>query len=203
MRSNAMKTCAVGALLFGGTLGASARAATVIDDFATGFGSSWGVTTQSGAGILGTRGVMNWPGCLLSFSNPGMNWTGDAYNNSGVNYTNFGTLDFTNASLTMTGSGTTSGSAMLEVWLFDSNNRYAMMRASFGSTITMSTSNLFAGTGWGDLTSITTIKVRTATSTSGSLNYTMTSFSTSAVPAPGAAALVGLAGLAGRRRRRN
>ena len=39
-------------------------------------------------------------------------------------------------------------------------------------------------------------------SSAGTVNYTMTNFSYSAVPAPGAIALLGVAGLAGGRRRR-
>jgi MYXO-CTERM domain-containing protein len=196
-----MKTCAAGALLFGGTLGASAQAATVIDDFATGFGSSGTSSTQSGAGILGTRMVTNGPGCLLSFRNPGMNWTGDAYNYSGVKYFSFGTLNFTNTALTVTGSGRTSGSISLMVMFLDSNGRWGSLLGTIGSSFTMSTSNLYQQQAGFNLASISEIRLNTTGS--GSLDYKMTNFSYSAVPAPGAAALVGLAGLVGRRRRRN
>ena len=200
MRSNAM-TCAVGALLFGGTLGASAQAATVIDNFATGFGSSGTWSTQSGAGILGTRMVTNGPDCLLSFRNPGMNWNGNAYNYSGVSYFSFGTLNFTNTALTVTGSGPTIGGVSLMVTFLDSNGRWGSLLGTMGSSITMSTSNLYQQQGGFDLASISEIRLNTTGS--GSINYTMTNFSYSAAPAPGAAALVGLAGLVGRRRRRN
>jgi MYXO-CTERM domain-containing protein len=202
MRSNAMKTCAVGALLFGGTLGASAQAATVIDNFATGFGGSGTTKTQSGAGILGTRTVRNFDGIALSFSNPGMGWTGSMYNFSSVGYSNFGTLDFTSRTLTMTGSGSAAGIS-LGVTLLDATNRRGSWVAAFGNTINLSTSSFTQQDAGFDVASITSILLQCSGSYTGSVNYTMTNFSYSAVPAPGAAALVGLAGLVGRRRRRN
>jgi MYXO-CTERM domain-containing protein len=199
-----MKSCAVGALLFGGTLGASAEAATVIDDFATAFGSS-GTTTQSGAGILGTRTVRSFSGISLSFSNPGMTWRGSTYNFSSVGYSSFGTLDFTGASLTVTGSGNWISGSVLVVTIFDAANRQGYWHAPFSDIITMSTSSFTQQDAGFNVASITSIMLQygVVNTTSSGVNYTMTNFSSSAVPAPGAAALVGLAGLVGRRRRRN
>jgi len=206
MRSNAMKTCAVGAMLFGGTLGASAQAATVtlIDNFQTGFGPGT-YTTQSGAGILGTRGVSNYGG--LSFQNPGFKWSGSAYTSNTVEYFNFGTLggslDLTNTVLTMTGSGGGTGTANLMVTLFNSNQKSAIWNVAFSNSMTMSTS-AFTHTDAGfNLSQVNCIQVTTADNEQTStVNYTMTNFSYSAVPAPGAVALLGVSGLVAARRRR-
>jgi hypothetical protein len=201
-----MKTCAMGAMLFGGTLGASAQAATVtlIDNFTTGFGP--GTTAQSGAGILGRRIVDN-TGTPLSFQNPGFKWSGNAYNNGTVEYSDFGTLggslDLTNTVLTMTGSGGGTGTANLMVTLFNSNQRSAIWNVAFSNSMTMSTS-AFTHTDAGfNLSQVTAIQVMTADNEQTStVNYTMTNFSYSAVPAPGALALLGVSGLVAARRRR-
>ena len=207
---NVSKNIVASALLFGGTLGLGSAAnaglaVTLIDNFTTGFGS--GYTTQSGAGILGTRGVDNL-GTPLSFQNPGFKWSGNAYNNGTVEYFNFGTLDFTNLALTMTGSGSGTGNATLQVTLFNSNNSYAGWNVAFSNSMTMSTS-AFTFTGKFDpqasafdLSQVTVIQVMTAGSGSSTVNYTMTNFSYSAVPAPGAVALLGVSGLVVARRRK-
>ena len=204
MRNKTLTSSMVGALLFGGTLGgaSAAQAATVIDNFATGFGGAFTITTQSGAGILGTRQVSNGSGMLLSSANPGMNWNGNAYNYSEVNYSNFGSLDFTNVALTMTGSGSATGTAKLLVTIGDGNGNEGFWNVAFGSSITMSTS-IFGATSGLNLADIRSIRLQTGDTGSGdTVNYTMTNFSYSAVPAPGALALLGVAGLAGGRRRR-
>jgi MYXO-CTERM domain-containing protein len=204
LRNKTLTSSMVGALLFGGTLGgaSAAQAATVIDNFATGFGGAFTITTQSGAGILGTRQVSNGSGMLLSFANPGMNWNGNAYNYSEVDYSNFGSLDFTNVALTMTGSGSATGTAKLLVTIIDGNGNDGFWNVAFGSSITMSTS-IFGATSGLNLADIRSIRLQTGyTGVGGTVNYTMTNFSYSAVPAPGALALLGVAGLAGGRRRR-
>ena len=206
MRNKTLTSSMAGALLFGGTLGASAQAATVIDNFATVFGGAGTITTQSGAGILGTREVNNPSfGLLLSFDNPGMNWNGSAYNYQTVEYSDFGSLDFTNVALTMTGSGSATGDAFLAVTIFDGNLRQGVWNVAFGSSITMSTSSfsLVSDPAF-NVADIKSILLQTgySGSSAGTVNYTMTNFSYSAVPAPGAIALLGVAGLAGGRRRR-
>jgi len=192
-------------MLFGGTLGASAQAATVtlIDNFTTGFGL--GYTTQSGAGILGTRGVSNYGG--LSFQNPGFNWSGSAYTSNTVEYFNFGTLggtlDLTNTVLTMTGSGGGTGTANLMVTLFNSNQKSAIWNVAFSNSMTMSTSAFTYTDAGFNLSQVDVIQVTTADNEQTStVNYTMTNFSYSAVPAPGAVALLGVSGLVAARRRR-
>lgn len=202
MQQTQTRKFATAALLFGGTLGASAQAATVIDNFATGFGGAITTTTQSGAGILGTRTVINASGLLLSFDNPGMNWNGNAYNYCEVEYSNFGSLDFTNVALTMTGSGSATGDAFLAVTIFDGNGNQGIWNVAFGSSITMSTSS-FGVTSDPSFNVADIRSIRLQTGGTGNVNYTMTNFSYSAVPAPGALALLGVAGLAGGRRRRN
>ena len=206
MRTQTINTLMAGALLFGGTLGASAQAATVtlIDNFQTGFGS--GTTTQSGAGILGTRGVSNNYGGL-SFQNPGFNWSGSAYTPNSVEYFNFGTLggrlDLTNTVLTMTGSGGGTGTANLMVTLFNTNTRSAIWNVAFSNSMTMSTSAFTYTDAGFNLSQVTIIQVMTADNEQTStVNYTMTNFSYSAVPAPGAVALLGVSGLVAARRRR-
>ena len=206
MRTKTLTSSMAGALLFGGTLGGAtaAQAATVIDNFATGFGGAFTTTTQSGAGILGTRLVSNGSGMLLSFANPGMNWNGNAYNYSEVDYSNFGTLDFTNVALTMTGSGSATGTATLLVTIIDGNGHQGAWNVAFGSSITMSTSSFsLVSDPTFNVADIQSIRLQTGyTGVAGTVNYTMTNFSYSAVPAPGALALLGVAGLAGGRRRR-
>ena len=72
-------------------LAGSVNAATVIDNFATSFGP--GTTTiQSGAGILGERTTKNgwdYGAGLLTFTNPGIKWYGEAWRLSSLSYTNF------------------------------------------------------------------------------------------------------------------
>ena len=210
MRTQTINPLMVGALLFGGTLGASAQAATVtlIDNFTTGFGS--GYTTQSGAGILGTRGVSisNFSNYgVLSFQNPGFKWSGSAYTPNSVEYFNFGTLggslDLTNTVLTMTGSGGGTGTANLMVTLFNSNQKSAIWNVGFSNSMTMSTSAFTYTDAGFNLSQVTTISVTTADNEQAStVNYTMTNFSY-AVPAPGAMALLGVSGLVAARRRRS
>jgi hypothetical protein len=53
-----------------------------------------------------------------------------------------------------------------------------------------------------DLSKVTFIQVMTAGSVDSTVNYTMTNFSYSAVPAPGAVALLGVSGLVAARRRK-
>ena len=210
MRNKTLTSSMAGALLFGGTLGSAtaAQAATVIDNFATGFDAPGNTSTQSGAGILGTRTVINdggVGGLSLSFANPGMNWNGSAYNYTTVEYSNFGSLDFTNVALTMTGSGSATGDAFLVVTIFDGNFRQGVWNVVFGSSITMSTSSfsLVSDPAF-NVSDIKSILLQTgySGSSAGTVNYTMTNFSYSAVPAPGALALLGVAGLVGGRRRR-
>jgi len=209
MRTQTINPLMVGALLFGGTLGASAQAATVtlIDNFTTGFGS--GTTSQSGAGILGRRTVYN-TGTPLSFQNPGFKWSGNAYNYGAVEYSDFGTLggtlDLTNTVLTMTGSGGGTGTANLMVTLFNSNQKSAIWNVGFSNSMTMSTSAFTYTDAGFNLSQVTTIQVMTATTDNeqpNTVNYTMTNFSYSAVPAPGAMALLGVSGLVAARRRRS
>jgi MYXO-CTERM domain-containing protein len=108
----------------------------------------------------------------------------------------------------MIGSGSGTGNATLQVTLFNSNNSYAGWNVAFSNSMTMSTS-AFTFTGKFDpqasafnLSQVTGIQVMTAGSGSSTVNYTMTNFSYGAVPAPGAVALIGVAGLVGSRRRR-
>ena len=201
MRNNTMTKCAVEAMLFVGTLGASAQAATVtlIDNFQTGFGSGW--SSQSGAGILGTREVDTQDG--LSFQNPGLKLNASLGSiGGGVRYSNFGTLDFTNLALTMTGSGGATGNAVQKVVVYNSNMRSASWNVAFSNSMTMSTSD-FTHTDIGfDPSNVIIIEFFPAGLNNGTVNYTMTNFSYSAVPAPGAVALLGVSGLVAVRRRR-
>ena len=193
-------------------LAGSVNAATVIDNFATSFGP--GTTTiQSGAGILGERTTKNgwdYGAGLLTFTNPGIKWYGEAWRPSSLSYTNFdgnyGTLDLTNALLTMTGSGSVTGTTYLKVTLSDNSYKRAIWEVAFSSSINMSTSNFSSVAAGFNLDKILAISVETGyLDYYSSINYTMTNFSYSSVsvPAPGALALLGAAGLVGARRRRN
>ena len=192
-------------------LAGSVNAATVIDNFATSFGPGYS-TIQSGAGILGERTTKNgtiYGTGLLTFTNPGINWQGDAYISSSLSYTNFdgnyGTLDLTNALLTMTGSGSVTGTTYLKVTLSDNSYKRASWEVAFSSSINMSTSNFSSVAAGFNLDKILAISVETGyLDYSSTVNYTMTNFSYSSVsvPAPGALALIGMAGVFGGRRRR-
>ena len=211
MRTQTFISSIVGVVAAAAVAG-SVNAATVIDNFATSFGPGYS-TIQSGAGILGERTTTNGTSLgagLLTFTNPGINWQGDAYISSSLSYTNFdgnyGTLDLTNALLTMTGSGSVTGTTYLKVTLSDNSYKRASWEVAFSSSINMSTSNFSSVAAGFNLDKILAITVETGDlDYSSTVNYTMTNFSYSSVsvPAPGAAALIGLAGAFMSRRRRN
>ena len=211
MRTQTFISSIVGVVAAAAVAG-SVNAATVIDNFATSFGP--GTTTiQSGAGILGERTTQNgwdYGAGLLTFTNPGIKWYGEAWRPSSLSYTNFdgnyGTLDLTNALLTMTGSGSVTGTTYLKVTLSDNSYKRAIWEVAFSSSINMSTSNFSSVAAGFNLDKILAISVETGDlDYSSTVNYTMTNFSYSSVsvPAPGAAALIGLAGIVAGRRRRN
>ena len=210
MRTQTFISSMVGVVAAAAVAG-SVNAATVIDNFATSFGPGYS-TIQSGAGILGERTTTNgtiYGTGILTFTNPGIKWQGDAWMTSSLEYGNFGgnyeTLDLTNALLTMNGSGSGTGTAFLKVTLYDNSYKRARWEVAFSSSINMSTSNFSSVAAGFNLDKIFAITVETGDlDYSSTVNYTMTNFSYSSVsvPAPGAAALIGLAGIvAGRRRR--
>ena len=211
MRTQTFISSMVGVVAAAAVAG-SVNAATVIDNFATSFGPG-SSTIQSGAGILGERTTKNGTSLgagLLTFTNPGIKWYGEAYISSSLSYTNFdgnyGTLDLTNAVLTMNGSGSGTGTAFLKVTLYGSGYKEASWEVAFSSSINMSTSNFSSVEAGFNLDKILAISVETGDlDYSSTVNYTMTNFSYSSVsvPAPGAAALIGLAGIVAGRRRRN
>ena len=211
MRTQTFISSMVGVVAAAAVAG-SVNAATVIDNFATSFGPGYS-TIQSGAGILGERTTTNgtiYGTGILTFTNPGIKWQGDAWMPSSLAYGNFGgnyeTLDLTNALLTMNGSGSGTGTAFLKVTLYDNSYKRASWEVAFSSSINMSTSNFSSVAAGFNLDKILAISVETGDlDYSSTVNYTMTNFSYSSVsvPAPGVAALIGLAGIVAGRRRRN
>ena len=222
MRSNAMKTCAVGAMLIGGVLGASSTASAGLAWQADWFGmgnernltvanlaieSGWADTAyeMDAFGAATWSDAANAPGTSVSFS--GLTLSGENANSwstsaivSGASAgydpaASFNTIPFcfsvtgtqqvtltTAAGLTGGSSWTIFGPDGAPLWSFEST--VGTPTAANTQTFTLSEGqyymnvNMEAGAGF---------------------NGNMFSFT---VPAPGAAALVGLAGLVGGRRRK-
>jgi hypothetical protein len=207
MRNKTLISSMVGVAAAVAVAGSANAAIVTIDNFQTGFPSSTS-SNQSGSGILGTRYISNDEAYVpLSFVNPGINWSGSSDNGGYIDWmlptTN---RNLTNVVLTLTGSSGNgqTGNPQLRVQLIDIYGKHAYWYRTFSASMTMSTAAYDSVDAGFNVTKVQSINFDTwATSPEGStLDYTMTNFSYAPVPAPGALALLGAAGLVGARRRR-
>jgi len=229
MRSNAIKTCAVGAMLIGGTLCANSTASagltwlgTVTDGDFVGSNSErtlevgnvvtttgWGFTAYDNAAFgAATYSNVNAPGASVSFS--GLTPSGDNANSWSVSATvsgasagyvpnaTFSTTQFyfsvtgTQQVTLTTAAGLVGGSS----WeIFGPSNGWDTALWSFDSTGSTGTANTQTFTLTEPGQYYMSVTMTAGAGYSGDMfNFT--------VPAPGAAALLGLAGLVGGHRRK-
>ena len=204
MRNNTMTKCAVGAMLFGGTLGGA---------------------TAANAGVVGVAGSTSKAELQLAYD-------GSAYQSFGVNSSPMaGPVSFSDStygSITcsqFTASGfslVVNSTALANAQTFFVQQEFTVTAAvnftltgylpsagSGSSSITAGTT-FFAdsGSNVGGFSTSGTLQAGTyrfvyTNGGGGSQNRTLFDLSFSAVPAPGAAALIGLAGMVATRRRRN
>jgi MYXO-CTERM domain-containing protein len=224
MRSNTMKTCAVGAMLFGGTLGVNSIAEAGLTWKAQGLGTSatdsstgpsfnyaqagyYDVQTAEGASALNAFSYTN-QGRTVSFSattasgfsmsiNTGA--TPDPYGAGGIAKRFFSVAAGSSVVLDLTTTGLQSSSFLngWQIWKYNGasyqpaagiGNQTGYLPVSAG--VSTSTVTLGAGEYWVRLSAIV------------GTSYNGVAGTLTVVPAPGAIALLGAAGLvAGRRRR--
>jgi len=217
MRKNSMTKCAVGAMLFGGTLGASSSASAALVVWncnlnlaytaATGFVGVY-VNVQAQQATFEDGGSSQQPGddLYFGFNSPmGINSI-----NPGQTVSVAGGSGIGGYSVAQLASGTIIGSTLASPLSW--GNSSSIMTAGGSNSWVQGGSNLFgfsfqdsAGQlryGWGEIT------LDAGTYDSGVLTklvYEDTGASVTAgvVPAPGALALLGIAGFAGSRRRRD
>ena len=203
MRNNTMTKCAVGAMLFGGTLGGA---------------------TAASAGVVGVAGNSSSASLQLAYD-------GSAYQSIGVNSSPMdGPVSFSDStygSVTcsqFTASGfslvVNSTAAATQQTFFVQQNFTVTEAVNFtltgylpsagsGSSNISNGANVYAdsGSALGAFSTSGTLQAGTyrfqyTNGGGGSQNRTLFNLSFSAVPAPGAIALLGVAGLVGARRRR-
>lgn len=150
-------------------------------------------TSSSGAQIVGSAGGAGW------YPSAGANSSINPYCRSGYNGGTSSTAGYWNtarAASNITGNGITVGQSLSNHWMI---GRFVIEVGGLSSTDVRSMTMVFAVAGRNyateSATSYTTFTG--ATSSAGRYNYTLNF----AVPAPGAAALIGLASVLGRRRR--
>ena len=195
MRSNAMKTCAAGAMLFGGTLGVAGVAEAgptwdsgtvyvpmLCDNDAKFFDGLGGGSATSGANSL-TLSPLTSTGFSVTATNPG-NVTilfGDYYIGFSLSET---------TTITISGTAPAGNVNGNKIYITDATSAYVFnispVSAAYSNQVTLTAGNYTVG-GY--------FFVPSGSGYSG----TMMNF---AVPAPGAVALLGVAGLVGGRRRR-
>ena len=217
MRKNSMTKCAVGAMLFGGTLGASSSASAALVVWncnlnlaytaATGYVGVY-VNVQAKQATFTDGGSSQQPGddLYFGFNSP----MGITSVNPGQTVSVAGGSGIGGYSVAQLASGTIIGSTLASPLSW--GNSCSIMTAGGSNSWVQGGSNLFgfsfqdsAGQlryGWGEIT------LDAGTYGSGVLTklvYQDTGASVTAgvVPAPGALALLGIAGFAGSRRRRD
>ena len=229
MRSNAMETCAVGAVLIGGVLGASSTASAgltwlgaVTDGAFVGSGServlevanilsttAWADTAYDNAAFgAATFSDVNVPGASVSFSGltpSGANantWSVSAtVSGASVGYDPYASFSTTGFFFSVTGTQqvtltTAAGLVSGSYWaICGPSNGWDTALWSFDSTGSSGTANTQTFT----LTEPGQYYLSAIMTAGAGYSGDMFSFT---VPAPGAAALVGMAGLVGGRRRK-
>ncbi len=203
MRSNTMKTCAVGAMLFGGTLGSASTAQAELVFTNEGVNPTTNYAYESESVNFGNKSFS-----ATSATVGGMNvaWSATTASGFSTTVTSSGFFDVTTGrTFTVTGSQTVTFS-----W---SGSRSITFGIVTGPTSTDPVLGLGAGWFTSGGFSETNAAAGSVTVNLAAGNYWITSgldgSGTSGgpssfsfvVPAPGAAALVGVAGLMGRRRR--
>ena len=227
MRSNAMKSCAVGAMLFGGTLGVSGQAAA---------GLTWSASGGSGSGALSTSNyAVSYDGDVGTLYSAGFGaYSGSLPGASGATSIAFSAV--TGSGYSVAVSGSTANGYVNVIRLFTVTDTQQITISWTGRT-SAATIGLAGGpgalNGWGTVAALSAQGWGVATqpnvpggsqinsNIAGTFSYTVTlgagdyyvantvslvdsgaSMSFTVVPAPGAAALLGMAGLVGGRRRR-
>ena len=144
--------------------------------------TNW-ASSSTGGQIVGSAGGAGW------YPSIGASTTTNPYAKAGQ-YSGTGSVNTAKATTTIAGNGITAGQSLTNYWMV---GRFTIEVT--GDSATNNTVSLqFAVAGKNNGTTTFT----GATQTAGRFNYTLTY---AAVPAPGAAALVGLAGVFSRRRR--
>ena len=144
--------------------------------------TNW-ASTSTGGQIVGSAGGAGW------YPSIGASTSTNPYAKAGQ-YSGTGSVNTAKATSTIAGNGITAGQSLSNYWMI---GRFSIEVT--GDSATNNTVSLqFAVAGKNNGTTTFT----GATQTAGRFNYTLTY---AAVPAPGAAALVGLAGVFSRRRR--
>jgi hypothetical protein len=207
MRSNAMKTCAVGAMLFGGTLGATQAASagvTWLSEFAPGgvyavstnyavFGSTELLTTGA-ASLLADGGVDGADSITYSpTTSSGFTISASASNFYAEATRFLSVTDSVDASLSVGlngGQEVSFVSFSIQQW---NGSGWDLISAGSAGLPSLTPSLSWSGTLAGG-----TYRLTVGGQNDGAFEGTMASF---VVPAPGAVALLGAAGLVSRRRR--
>ncbi len=200
MHSQTLKTATIGVILFGGTLGAASVAnagflPAVIDDFSGSAGLGFSRSNLDGASLSGGSGLLT--------GNSGFQYLQDSQSYDASAYSGF--------SLKVDGSLGTGG---LFLSVIGANLNFVATDVDFGST----TSNGYAwitfaeldaavgndpGTIAGALSSgFGFIGIGIYTTRNAAISVDDFEFRSSAIPAPGAIALLGVVGAVGARRRR-
>ena len=207
MRSNSIKTCAVGAMLFGGTLGAASTAYAGLTFTHAGVAPTLNYArNDSTLNYLNSETNRGFSAFSASIDGLDVAWsatTGSGFSTTVSPSASLSYLVTTRRNFSVTGSQ--------EVTFSWSGSQSLILGLASGSGYT-TVSGLGAGWGTNTFGSFTDAASGSVTITLGAGNYriysdlgdpatTGPSFFSFTVPAPGAAALVGVAGLMARRRR--
>ena len=209
-----MTTCAVGAMLFGGTLGEAHAGVVGLAVSPIGESVSDFLAYGEGGSYLNAAGISMWgpvsfndtvfgSGSFSQFTASGFSL--NAVLPTGVNcFRQFSQRVFfqvtadMNVSYSAFGLGSDFG---MMISLHDSaGSQLSVIGSAFGSGAKSGTHTLAANSE-GSFYGIYLINKQTSSTSTPGYSGTLHQFSFTAVPAPGAIALLGLAGLAGRRRR--
>ena len=204
MRNNTMTKCAVGAMLFGGTLGTASVAnagLTVtgadiyLDVNAAAQFQTSNLTTAMAGGMaydITTGGYLQ----LSAFTSTGFNLKANSAGGAATWSVFPSYFTFTADTLTtVTLSGNTAAeSAVIFLW-DNTSNSTLFLRGEGSSGVEWTSGDIVLAAGHSFTLTVNPVYANGSTEVGTVLNF--------AVPAPGAAALIGLAGLVATRRRRN
>ena len=209
--SKTLMTGAVAAVVSAGSANAG-----VVDPFTTAatFGGGNAVWTAISGGLFAERQAQRFNGATGTINGSSGSWVAtlpsSGSSTTTLNYRvndDGGTIDLSGiASMSFSLSGVT-GSFNLNWYLVDANGVNATQAAtqvpvSANGTQTFNFSTAVPSDPGFDWTQITEMGVQMTRTGSSSAGFTVSNFNSTAVPAPGALALLGAAGLVGTRRRR-